>query len=211
MNVYQKLQQARISLQNTKLAKSRHNKFAGYMYFELGDFLPTTQSLFNDIGLCGTVCFTSDLATLSIFNIDKPEQVILFTSPMGSAALKGCHEVQNIGAVETYQRRYLWVVAMEIVEHDALDATTKIEDKVKTPNHKPVPVDVFKSLPVDVQTYLQDEAMNIISYLSKDKNDDGYDYLESLELDADSKTGMWSLLDSKQRSAIKKVAESRRI
>jgi hypothetical protein len=43
---------------------------------------------------------------------------------MGSAALKGCHEVQNIGAVETYQRRYLWVTAMEIVEHDALDATT---------------------------------------------------------------------------------------
>jgi hypothetical protein len=45
------------------------------------------------------------------------------TSPMGSAALKGCHEVQNIGAVETYQRRYLWVTAMEIVEHDVLDAT----------------------------------------------------------------------------------------
>jgi len=43
---------------------------------------------------------------------------------MGSAALKGCHEVQNIGAVETYQRRYLWVAALEIVEHDALDKTT---------------------------------------------------------------------------------------
>ncbi|MNP43870.1 ERF superfamily protein [compost metagenome] len=47
-----------------------------------------------------------------------------FTSPMGSAALKGCHEVQNIGAVETYQRRYLYVTALEIVEHDALDSTT---------------------------------------------------------------------------------------
>jgi hypothetical protein len=42
---------------------------------------------------------------------------------MGSAALKGCHEVQNIGAVETYQRRYLWVAALEIVEHDALDSS----------------------------------------------------------------------------------------
>ncbi len=29
-----------------------------------------------------------------------------------------------MGAVETYQRRYLWVAALEIVEHDALDATT---------------------------------------------------------------------------------------
>jgi hypothetical protein len=49
---------------------------------------------------------------------------VTFTSPMGSAQLKGCHEVQNIGAVETYQRRYLYVTALAIVEHDALDATT---------------------------------------------------------------------------------------
>ncbi len=42
---------------------------------------------------------------------------------MGSAALKGCHEVQNVGAVETYQRRYLWVAALEIVEHDAIDSS----------------------------------------------------------------------------------------
>jgi hypothetical protein len=32
--------------------------------------------------------------------------------------------VQNIGAVETYQRRYLYVTALSIVEHDALDAVT---------------------------------------------------------------------------------------
>jgi hypothetical protein len=32
--------------------------------------------------------------------------------------------VQNIGAVETYQRRYLYTVAMAVSEHDALDATT---------------------------------------------------------------------------------------
>jgi hypothetical protein len=42
---------------------------------------------------------------------------------MSSAALKGCHEVQNLGAVQTYLRRYLWVAALEIVEHDAIDAS----------------------------------------------------------------------------------------
>jgi hypothetical protein len=52
---------------------------------------------------------------------------IHINSPMSSAALKGCHEVQNLGAVQTYLRRYLWVTAMEIVEHDALDATTGSE------------------------------------------------------------------------------------
>jgi len=50
---------------------------------------------------------------------------------MSSAALKGCHEVQNLGAVLSYLRRYLWQTAFEIVEHDALDATTGSEKKVE--------------------------------------------------------------------------------
>ena len=41
---------------------------------------------------------------------------------MASAQLKGVHEIQNLGAVETYQRRYLYMVAFEIVEADVLDA-----------------------------------------------------------------------------------------
>jgi hypothetical protein len=69
---------------------------------------------------------------MTIVDLDNPEDRIVLTSPMGSAALKGCHEVQNIGAVETYQRRYLWVAALEIVEHDELDATNgRIEPEKK--------------------------------------------------------------------------------
>jgi len=60
---------------------------------------------------------------MTIYDVEDGSSVV-FTSPMGSANLKGCHMVQNIGAVETYQRRYLYTVAMAIVEHDALDATT---------------------------------------------------------------------------------------
>tara|TARA_R110000868_G_scaffold357179_2_gene618622 strand:- start:117 stop:464 length:348 start_codon:yes stop_codon:yes gene_type:complete len=43
---------------------------------------------------------------------------------MSTAQLKGCHEVQNLGAVLSYIRRYLWVTALEILEHDALDSTS---------------------------------------------------------------------------------------
>lgn len=127
MSVYKKLGQARIDLQNTKLEKSGHNKFAGYKYFELGDFMPAINNIFNSVGLCGVVSFTADLATLTLTDVEDATSIVI-TSPMGSAALKGCHEVQNIGAVETYQRRYLWVAAMEMVEHDALDATTGNDD-----------------------------------------------------------------------------------
>jgi len=123
MSVYTKLMQARLFLQATKLNKSGENKFAGYKYFELGDFLPTVMEIFHNLQLCGVVSYTADIARLTIIDTEDGSQIEI-TSPMGSAALKGCHEVQNIGAVESYQRRYLWVTAMEIVEHDLLDATT---------------------------------------------------------------------------------------
>jgi hypothetical protein len=55
---------------------------------------------------------------------------------MSSAALKGCHDVQNLGAVQTYLRRYLWVNAFEIVEHDALEPLTGKESPAITQTPK---------------------------------------------------------------------------
>ena len=123
MKVYKKLVAVRSELQAMSLTKSGHNKFAGYKYFELGDFLPSIQMLFNKHGLCDVISFDQNIAVMNIYDVDDGS-FVTFTSPMGSANLKGCHEVQNIGAVETYQRRYLYVTALAIVEHDALDATT---------------------------------------------------------------------------------------
>jgi len=123
MNVYQKLNEARAKFHQSQLKKSGHNKFANYYYFELGDFVVPALSIFKEIGLTSIISFGKDEAMMLIVNIEKPEEQIIITSPMSTAALKGCHEVQNLGAVQTYLRRYLWVAALEIVEHDALDAT----------------------------------------------------------------------------------------
>jgi hypothetical protein len=134
IGVYRKLIKARNMLQARQINKSGHNKFAGYKYFELADFLPAVQEIFAEIGLVDVIQFTNDVATMHLIDVADGSNV-LFTSPMGSAQLKGCHEVQNIGAVETYQRRYLYVTAMAIVEHDALDATTGTEPE--KPKAKP--------------------------------------------------------------------------
>jgi hypothetical protein len=137
MSVYKKLQEARILLQNTKLNKSGKNKFAGYEYFELGDFLPQIQNICKNVGLCGVLSFNTDMAYLTVHDTDG-EGFVTFTSPMSSAALKGCHDVQNLGAVQTYLRRYLWTNAFEIVEHDALDATMGSVEPAKKIEAKPV-------------------------------------------------------------------------
>jgi hypothetical protein len=144
MSVYGKLQKARIKLQGTKLSKSGKNKFAGYEYFELGDFLPAIQTICNDIGLCGVVSFTEHMAYLQI-NDTEDGTSIMFSSPMASAALKGCHDVQNLGAVQTYLRRYLWTNAFEIVEHDALDATMGASEPAKKPETLTVTVNPTES------------------------------------------------------------------
>jgi hypothetical protein len=130
MSVHKKLMEARIELQGTQLKKSGLNKFAGYSYFELGDFLPTIQAIFNRLGLCGVVSYSIEYATLTITDTEDGT-VIVITSPMAEANLKGTHPIQNLGAVETYSRRYLWMTAMEIVEHDVLDASTGYEETAK--------------------------------------------------------------------------------
>ena len=128
-----------MTLQEKKLTKSGKNKFAGYEYFELQDFLPAVQTIFSDCGLCAVFrCGSSD-ATLTVYNTENPEEYVLFTAPMAAAELKGCHPVQNLGASISYLRRYLYVNALEIVEHDELDAVTGAEQEKPKVAPKPVP------------------------------------------------------------------------
>lgn len=204
MSVHKKLMEARIRLAASKLEKTGENKFAGYKYFELGDFLPTAQAIFNELGLCGIVSFTKEMATLTITCVETGGELQI-TSPMGSAALKGCHEVQNIGAVETYQRRYLWVSAFEIVEHDALDATTG----KAAPVQKVKPTDgAWEAMSEEAQAWLQDHADHIIS-LGAERAEDVCEYLASLNLAPEEKIALWTRLDSKIRTAIKKQGEKK--
>lgn len=137
MTVHKKLMQARVKLQSTEMKKSGLNKFAGYSYFELGDFIPHIQTIFNEIGLCGVVSFDTTHATLCITDVDDGTCIVI-TSPMAEANLKGAHPIQNLGAVESYQRRYLWMTAMEIVEHDIIDSAPAAEPAPK-PVVKPEP------------------------------------------------------------------------
>jgi hypothetical protein len=167
MNVYKKLQEARIDLQSRPLKKSGKNNFAGYQYFELGDFLPTIQQICLDKGLCGSVTFYTDIAVLTITDVDKPEDKIEFKCPMSSAALKGCHEVQNLGAVQTYLRRYLWTNAFEIVEHDALDATMgKDEPKKADPTvESPRIVGKLGEWQIDAPDYMESDAISWLNLI----------------------------------------------
>ena len=203
MGVHKKLMEARILLQQAPLKKSGHNKFAGYSYFELGDFLPTINQIFARVGLCGVVSFDKELASLTITDWDDNTSIVI-TSPMADANLKGCHPIQNLGAVETYTRRYLWVSAMEIVEHDALDSSAPLkEDKVIiSPTQG-----AQDNIPPEELQYLQEMAMELIATCEQGDPKAAWERLEGENLDAEQKIALWTLLPSKVRAALKKAKE----
>lgn len=122
MNVFEKLNKARVMFQEANVKKSGQNKYAGYTYFELNDILPICNKICNEIKVVCVLNFTESVATLQFIDCEKTDDVITFTSPMSEATLKGCHKVQNLGAVETYIKRYLYQNCFEIAENDALDS-----------------------------------------------------------------------------------------
>jgi hypothetical protein len=121
MSVYKKLQEARALLHKTPLNKSGKNKFAGFNYFELGDFIPQVTEIFNKIGLCGVVSFTSDTAYLTVHETEG-DGLITFTSPLVYAENAKGQAIQSLGSTHTYFRRYLWLLCMDVLENDHIDA-----------------------------------------------------------------------------------------
>lgn len=121
MNIFEKIQAVRVELRHTKLKMSGKNKFANYEYMELDDFLPTLNELMQKHKMTAIASFTREKAVLTAIDCEKPEDRFTIESPFGTADLKGCHEVQCIGAVETYQRRYLYQAMFDIAESDGLN------------------------------------------------------------------------------------------
>ena len=142
MSVYKKLQEARALLHKTPLNKSGKNKFAGFNYFELGDFIPQVTEIFNRIGLCGVVSFTADTAYLTVHETEG-DGMITFTSPLVYAENAKGQAIQSLGSTHTYFRRYLWLLCMDVLENDNIDAEEpkdppkKIESKSITVNLPP--------------------------------------------------------------------------
>ncbi len=202
MSIYKKLSDAREHFHELQLRKTGHNKFAGYKYFELGDFLIPALSVLKMYGIVSVISFGKEIATMKLIDIDKPDDFIEITSPMSSAALKGAHEIQNLGAVQTYTRRYLWVAALEIVEHDAIDSAPAKEKVIITPSQG-----IADNIPAEEMQYLQELAVELIANVAEGNPKQALTRLDSEALEADQKVALWSLLDSKTRAAIKKAKE----
>lgn len=128
MNIYEKMQKAKELILEANLKKSGKNKFAGYTYYELADLLPTIIKVCNELKLFTQVNFTNEFAFLYVINVEEPSETLTFTSPMKDLQLKGANAVQALGGVETYQRRYLYMSAFDIIENDMFDSRPPVDE-----------------------------------------------------------------------------------
>ena len=144
MNIYQKIQAVKKELSERALKKSGENKFSGFKYYELGDFLPSIIELCAKYGLFTQITFTEDKGILNIVDCNaevvqegtpSEYRIVQYESPLKELELKGANAIQALGGAETYLRRYLYMNAFDIVEADMFDSA-EFEKKKKAKTEK---------------------------------------------------------------------------
>jgi hypothetical protein len=125
---------------------------------------------------------------------------------MADANLKGCHPIQNLGAVETYNRRYLWVTAMEIVEHDALDSSEPIKEPIK--HVLDVPANDITPEQVEL---MKEKAAEIVDFCSHNLFEDAFIVYDNVS-DMAERNELWKLLApySAVRAKLKAIGTEKR-
>ena len=124
MNVYAKLLEARKRFLDAGVKKEGKNTYAEFKYFRLDEIIPVKQTIFKDLGLADVISFSADYASLTIIDVDNPDSVLVFTSQLAPDESMIKNPIQKVGAIQTYVRRYLYLLALDIIESDGIEATT---------------------------------------------------------------------------------------
>lgn len=131
MNIYEKIINITLDFQKKEVKRSGYNEYVGYQYFELGDIVPPLNELMAKYKVTMKIIYEKEHAQMDLINAEKPEDRICYFCPMADVSLKGAHAIQNLGAQETYIRRYFLMTAFNIVENDYYDAIQGKEEKEK--------------------------------------------------------------------------------
>lgn len=132
LNIYQKLAEARLRFLSTPIKKSGKNTYAEYKYFELEDIVPVATQIFSDLGLVFLVSFSpvgeEKCASGTLIDADSDDKIV-FTSPMIDLKTNdgkypnGMNSIQALGGAQTYMRRYLYYLVLDVVEADPIDGS----------------------------------------------------------------------------------------
>lgn len=183
MNVYQKLIEARAQFLNDGVEKTGKNMNVGFKYFELTDIVPAVTKIFKELGLIAVDKFTNETAYMTIVNCDAPEETIEFEAPfnqiapiISNAGKQVTNEMQALGSSITYMRRYLYMIAMDIVENDSIEPQITNEEAPKAAPKAPATPEQRQEVkqeltaPADNASELQIKGLKKVLKKLKDKD-----------------------------------------
>ena len=115
----------RVKLQNAKLKKTGKNKFAGFDYFELADFLPKLNELMLEENINDRFVIGKDEAKLTLIKGNESQEYVipfvLFDTPLNKDGKPSMQDIQYLGALNTYYKRYLLIQAFCLCEDDEIE------------------------------------------------------------------------------------------
>lgn len=120
LNLALKIQKVSVELQKKDIKKSGFNKHSKFNYFQLDDFLPTLNDLLFENGLFAYCKFDKETAYLVVTD-GHSEFISTSPMPQNFKTLPSGSDIQHIGAIETYQRRYLYLATFGIVQSEIVD------------------------------------------------------------------------------------------
>ena len=197
LNVYQRLLTAREKFLEHGISKSGKHMELRYKYFELDDIVPIAIGIFTEVGIIPLVSFTEEQAVMTVVNTDNPEETIQFSCPMRyPSENKMVNPVQALGSAQTYLRRYLYMIALDICEPDTIEPTTVKEDEEESAPKKKAPAtaeqreEVKKELtaPEDNATALQIKGLKAVLKKLKDAQPDKEEMIAKIAVQTKSFT-----------------------
>ena len=146
-NLNESIISIRVKLQNAKLKKSGKNTYAGFDYFELADFLPKLNELMLEERINDKFYIKDNLA---ILELQKNEEVNVYTMPFvlfetpltykknksgqflidkegNYIQVPSMQDIQYLGALNTYYKRYLYLNAFGITDGEVIDSMNNNE------------------------------------------------------------------------------------
>ena len=123
--VAKRLNRARIAFAKKQIKKSGHNKFLKFDYFTLDDIIPAAREVLTAEGL--SIQFEKDrkdqCMCARVVDMNNPKDAVVFNTGIPlTLSPKTDTEVQMFGKMQTYSRRYLYLLVLDICEPDEIDA-----------------------------------------------------------------------------------------
>lgn len=170
INLNQAIIKIRVDLQNSKLKKSGKNKSAGFSYFELSDFLPRLNELMLENGINDLITINENTISLTLIKGDE-RQVYempfkLFATPEYTKTdyktgevktTKSMQDIQYLGALNTYYKRYLYLNAFGITDGEVIDSM----DNTNLRNASEEEQEEHMKLTLELQRLIVDKGVDI--------------------------------------------------